>query len=358
MPKHLSEKVLRQSVARALHARDQDVTLSPVVDGRCWRADVGTSDVYCVKAHTEEVKFLTELAMYEALSRCDAPVPTLVFRDTEKLLLGLEWVGEETLEDVAAHSDATQAANWVRRTAEELASVDAAVAFFEDVLGTLAHPGQLCNLDLSSKTFNPAYAKQAARILLVDCDLISRFCGARLEGPRRDRLGTLLEEMTVRMTALPVDMGCLDPHPRNVMIGERGIRFVDFEVVGWDWPVNRLFWCARGYEVPGGRAPHLVNRELVALFMDERRRRGLNGPDDDTACDLADWIAIRHYLGMVSFWSCRVTDPWEDLEHLGDPRRRFREIIDDLMIPTSISSLSTQLRESLAALWNGSLGSK
>ena len=351
-PKHVDEDVVRRSVAQGLGVRCEDTDLSAVVEGRCWRAEAPTG-VYCVKAHTEEVKFLTELAMYEALGERDAPVPALGFRDMDDFLLGLEWAGERTLEDVAAHADQAQAADWVRRTAGELAAVDAAIASFEAVLGELAHPGQLCNLDLSSKTFNAAYAKQAARILLVDCDLISRFCGARLEGARRDRLQALLEEMTARMAALPVDMGCLDPHPRNVIIGEGGIRFVDFEVIGWDWAANRLFWCARGYEVPGGRAPHLVSRELVAFYMDERRKRGLDGPEDEAVFDLVDWIAIRHYLGMASFWVCRVTDPWEDLGHLGDPRRRFREIISDVMISTSGSALSAQLRETFAALWRG-----
>jgi len=349
-PKHVDEDVVRRSVAQGIGARCEDVDVAAVVEGRCWRAEA-PAGVYCVKAHTEEAKFLTEAAMYEALGERDAPVPALAFRDEEGFLLGLEWAGERTLEEVAAAADAGQAAEWVRRTAAELAAVDAAIASFEEALGELAHPGQLCNLDLSSKTFSAAYAKQAARILLVDCDVISRFCGARLEGARRDRLQALLEEMTGRMTAQRVEMGCLDPHPRNVIIGGDGIRFVDFEVVGWDWAANRLFWCARGYEVPGGRAPHLVSRELVALYMDERRKRGLDGAEDDAVFDLVDWIAIRHYLGMASFWACRVTDPWEDLGHLGDPRGRFGEIIGDVMISTSASDLSAELRETLGALW-------
>ena len=355
LPKHFDEAMLRRSVAQALQVPGEDVDLVTVVDGRSWRVDVRRGGVYCVKAHTEKVKYLTEVAMYEALSERGAPVPALVFRDTENFLLGLEWAGEQTLEDVATQSGAAEAQEWVRRMAGGLASMDAAIVSFGEVLSELAHPGQLSALDLPSKKFNGTYARQVARILLVDCDVISRFCGARLAGSRRDHLETLLEEMTTRMTALPVEMGCLDPHPRNVIIGEDGIRFVDLEVVGWDWPVNRLFWCARGYEVPGGRAPHLVNRELVAFYMNERRERGLGGPDDEAACNLADWIAIRHYLGMASFWVCRVSDPWEDLKHLGDPRGRFIDIIGDLLIPTSTSPLSARLREALSALLNGSL---
>ena len=348
MPDPAREQRLRLFAADALALPADDVDLSPVVKNRCWRAEAVAGGSILVKAFGEETPFQTEVAMYDLLARTDAPVARLVARSESDRLLALEWAGDGTLEDAYAEASADLARSWALEAAAGLVRLDGALASLQSEMAQIARSGRLRDVDPLRRRFTETFARNATKILLVDCDLVARFYERPLSAQARRRLDTLLAAMIRALAASPVDLGTMDAHPSNVVLAGERLTFVDFDTVGWDWPLNRLFWFANGSDAAPGKVAHPLDRDVVAHYVRLRTGAGLDTPNEEDACDLADWIAIRHHISQASFWACRVTDPWPDLADLGEPRERLAALVTGLHRPLSRSRTSTDLREALA----------
>ncbi len=233
-------QALRQYVAATLGPVR---SLRPVAGGGAqgaavWRAVLASGEQAAVKRHAHAGAGEVEFGVLRMLYRLGAPVPEPLHWDPCQRTLVTAWVGKRTLaaEIQAAPPSPTGRQNGLPSVAHALIKGSTALeTAFQGLAARLPRQQQT-----DERRRREAEARARCRQAPETFAQLAAFCGVTPPSGWEPALHDAWAELAQALTAGRLTFGGRDCTPRNVLTDGSAVWFVDFAVVGLDWPEARL----------------------------------------------------------------------------------------------------------------------
>ena len=237
-------------------------TLHPVDGGgaqgaEVWHAVLSSGEHVAVKRHAHAGAGEVEFGVLHMLYQLGTPVPRPLQWVPQQRVLITEWVGQRTLAEAIheAHQDPTRHTEELRRLAKSLLkgcnSLETAFQGMADRLALHA-TGERQRRHAEAR----ARCRQAPETLLR----LAAYCGLSAPQDWATDLHEAWTGMAESLCAGRLTFGGRDCTPNNVLSADAALWFVDFAVIGLDWPEARL---AQYAAVVAARAPETPLQSLL-----------------------------------------------------------------------------------------------
>lgn len=309
---------------RILSGRSPVRSMAPVAS-EVWRLQLDDGGTAIAKRHpfgwteqgTLRDRLVVEAKVLGLLHRAGCPVPAFLGADPEAQVVFLEDCGSETLDDWLQENPRVDRAAYAR------AAVTGAHAI-ERVLAS--HATELEeHVAIGAGRAELAIAWQAAGEQ-------ARAGLAFLLGQRPERLRGaegLLAAIVDNLARRAPTLGSVDYNARNVVLDQDrdAFSFIEFSVIGWDWPERRLV------QYTTGLGAHRPTGHIVPL-LDRVSAAGFGEVDADLrALDGHRVVFLLNAAGLLARALAKRADRPLLLTAWTDPDRRARELLTELALP-------------------------
>ncbi len=202
-----------------------------------WHVVLATGAQAAVKRHAHAGAGEVEFGVLRMLHRLGAPVPKPLHWDSRQRILITAWAGMRTLAEEIQRAQPPQPRrkSGLRRLSHSLVKGAAAL---ETAFAGLA--ARLPLQQTGERRRREAEARARCRQAPETFAQLATFCGLSPPPGWDASLRDAWAELAEALTAGRLTFGGRDCTPRNVLTDGSAIWFVDFAVVGLDWPEARL----------------------------------------------------------------------------------------------------------------------
>ncbi|MBI4532210.1 MAG: phosphotransferase [Candidatus Latescibacteria bacterium] len=289
-------------------------------------------------------RFQTEVTTLGYLRDRGCSVPLLLDSDEERGIIITEWCGDQTVDDVCQSGDAQRRHLVGRRLVEAFCEIERALTQpCEDLVG------RAVDRDLREEGRHTLMRGRLALLGLI------HLAGGYLEEADTQQLGRLWQELGEVILTGPVTFGSCDYNALNVVVDERDeVTFIDFSLLGEDWPERRLVQYATGL------GTYCEDGNIIGLLDEGVAERYAEMMGDNPAMVLKrlDAHSLLFHVMIIANLVEMITAPEQQRSKLlreawGEPRARIGQVVQGVLTPLSRDETMMQLRNLLKdVLWS------
>ena len=202
-----------------------------------WHAVLVSGEQIAVKRHIHAGAGEIEFGVLHLLSGLGAPVVRPLQWNAELQVLTTEWVGRHTLA-AAIHGTAESQATWARELPGLAQSLVRGCIGLETAFSGLAQ--RLPQRTEDEQQRRRAEVRERCRHATQTYVRIAEYFSLSVPNPWAAALRTAWQRLKDELCAGQLTFGGRDCTPRNVLTDGTRVWFIDFAVVGLDWPEARL----------------------------------------------------------------------------------------------------------------------